>query len=159
MVPLKVRLGLQPIALSNPTLVLSQFTDTRTYIKTSTKLAAINPSEILLPNNGLKTGVSKSFYNEDDLSGSTVSKLNEVVGEEFPCANVVYVHRKYFKDSGGLQAIRNLCVPEYLSVELELRHKYYALAAAFALLKYMEFIHNVVYAPKVTLPYLLNRCL
>jgi DNA mismatch repair protein MSH4 len=35
------------------------------------------------------------------------------------------------------------------SVELQFRHKYYALAAAFALLKYVEFVQNIIYAPKV----------
>jgi hypothetical protein len=35
------------------------------------------------------------------------------------------------------------------SVELQLSHKYYALAAAFALLKYVEFVQNIIYAPKV----------
>ena len=34
-------------------------------------------------------------------------------------------------------------------MELQLGHKYYALAAAFALLKYVEFIQNIIYAPKV----------
>lgn len=28
-------------------------------------------------------------------------------------------------------------------------HKFYALAAAFAILKYVEFVQNIIYAPKV----------
>ena len=41
------------------------------------------------------------------------------------------------------------CLIAASSVELQLGHKYYALAAAFALLKYVEFIQNIIYAPKV----------
>ena len=50
--------------------------------------------------------------------------------------------------------VKHLCALEYSSVELQLRHKYYALAAAACLLKYVEFIENIIYAPKVN--YLLN---
>ena len=138
--------GIATLSLSNPTLILSQFTDSRTYVKTATKLSVINPSEILLPNNGWGGG-GKSFDGHRP-GGERKDKLFEVIGEEFPNVGVVFIHRKYFKDSGGFQLFKNLCSPEYLSVELELRHKYYALAAAFALLRYMEFIHNTVYAPK-----------
>ena len=46
--------------------------------------------------------------------------------------------------------VKHLCALEYSSVELQLRHKYYALAAAACLLKYVEFIENIIYAPKVT---------
>ena len=46
--------------------------------------------------------------------------------------------------------VKHLCALEYSSVELQLRHKYYALAAAACLLKYVEFIENIIYAPKVS---------
>ena len=59
------------------------------------------------------------------------------------------VHRKYFSETRGLQMVKHLCAMEYSSVELQLRHKYYALSAAACLLKYVEFIENIIYAPKV----------
>jgi DNA mismatch repair protein MSH4 len=61
------------------------------------------------------------------------------------------VHRKYFDESRGLQMIKHLCAKEFNSVELQLRHKFYALSAANCLLKYIEYIKNIVYAPKVGL--------
>ena len=124
------------ISVTNPTLVICQFTDTRTYVRTLTKLLVFNPSEILLPNN---LGA---------LDRQDSGKLYQEISEEFPGANIVHIHRKYFKESRGLQAFRNLCSPEYSSVELQLSHKYYGLAAAFALLKYVEYIQNIIYAPK-----------
>ncbi len=47
----------------------------------------------------------------------------------------------------GLEYIHQLCAPEFSSVEVEISTKYYCLAAAASLLKYVEFIQNVVYAP------------
>ena len=47
----------------------------------------------------------------------------------------------------GIEYIRHLCAPEFISVEVEVTTKYYCLAASAALLKYVEFIQNVVYAP------------
>ena len=53
-----------------------------------------------------------------------------------------------FLDTKGLASFKQLCAPEYSAVELQLRHKYYGLAASYALLKYVEYIKNVLYAPK-----------
>jgi hypothetical protein len=36
---------------------------------------------------------------------------------------------------------------------LQLGHKHYALAAAFALLKFVEFMQNIIYAPRVRSSY------
>ena len=47
----------------------------------------------------------------------------------------------------GIEYIRRLCAPEFMSVEIEVTTKYYCLAASAALLKYVEFVQNVVYAP------------
>uniref|UniRef100_A0A1X7VH91 DNA mismatch repair proteins mutS family domain-containing protein n=2 Tax=Amphimedon queenslandica TaxID=400682 RepID=A0A1X7VH91_AMPQE len=45
----------------------------------------------------------------------------------------------------GLQMVRQFVVSDYNSVELEIVTKYYCLAAAAALLKYVEFIQNTVF--------------
>ena len=47
----------------------------------------------------------------------------------------------------GIEYIHHLCAPEFASVEVEISTKYYCLAASAALLKYVEFIQNIVYAP------------
>ncbi len=60
------------------------------------------------------------------------------------------MQRKYFNESRGLADARRLCAAEYAAVtELPaLQRKSYALAAACALLKYVEHVNNVVYAPR-----------
>ena len=62
-------------------------------------------------------------------------------------ATVVPVHRRHFNESKGMQAIKQLLVPEFDSVELQF-HKYYWLAAADALIKYVEFTENFMFARK-----------
>ena len=131
--------GLASISLTSPALILCQFSDSRTYVRTLTKIAVLNPAEIITPN-----GLS-SFSNPD----SSMTKLYNDINEKFPGASLTQVHRKYFSETRGLQMVKHLCAREYSSVELQLRHKYYALAAAACLLKYVEFIENIIYAPKV----------
>ena len=57
------------------------------------------------------------------------------------------VQRKYFNEAKGQELIGFLCVPEFSSVvEIELSDKYYCLACAAALLKYIEYIQNISFA-------------
>ncbi|UYV61058.1 hypothetical protein LAZ67_1003267 [Cordylochernes scorpioides] len=76
------------------------------------------------------------------------SKLFQLISAQFPQSTITTVQRKYFNEARGLQYITHLCVPEYSSVEMEVNSKYYCLAAGAALLKYVEYIQNVVYAPR-----------
>jgi hypothetical protein len=41
--------GLASVSMNNPTLMLCQLSDTRTYVRTFAKLAMINPVEIVIP--------------------------------------------------------------------------------------------------------------
>ena len=100
------------------------------------------------------------------------TKLYQLLLEQFDEATLTTVQRKYFNESKGhlsyvlqkvttlyfrflfifdylvgLEYIHHLCASEFSSVEVDISTKYYCLAAAAALLKYVEFIQNVVYAP------------
>ncbi len=89
-----------------------------------------------------------------------------------PYSTLQQLQRKYFNEAQGLHLIKRLCAKEYASVEVHLHHKSYrhyrfdkylatdaaliicvlfllcSLAAACALLKYLEQVQNVFYAPK-----------
>ena len=108
--------GVAAITLTSPALIICQFSDTKTYPRTITKLLTINPSMILVPD-------------------TSKAKLYDDIADKFPLAKVVRVHRRYFNDSKGHQTIKHLIVPDYASVELQFHNKYYCLAAANALLK------------------------
>ncbi|KAH3873388.1 hypothetical protein DPMN_036623 [Dreissena polymorpha] len=129
----KGEVGMATLDLKKPELSLSQFSDMPTYVKTITKLQIAQPLEIIFPNTACESG--------------TMTNLSKIVTEQFPNTTISTVQRKYFNETKGLMNVKHLCVPEYSSVELEIASKYYCLAAAAALIKYIEFIQNTVYAP------------
>ncbi|XP_014778440.1 mutS protein homolog 4 [Octopus bimaculoides] len=139
----KGEIGMASIDLKCPVLVLSQFSDSQTYVKVMTKLQILQPIEIVIPSTACENG--------------NMSKLFQVISNNLSNCCMSTVQRKYFNESKGLQFIRQLCLPDYNSVEMEVASKYYCLATASALLKYVEFIQNIVYAPS-TLKIIFRGC-
>ena len=123
--------GIAAICLTNPVLVLCQFSDSNTYPRTMTKLLALNPSHILIPDTGT-SGV----------------KLYDDIASRMSLANVVPVQRRHFNESKGIFAINQLLLPELTSVGLQFQNKYYCLAAANSLIKYVEYTENFMFAKK-----------
>ncbi|XP_072853914.2 mutS protein homolog 4 isoform X4 [Pogona vitticeps] len=126
--------GMASIDLKNPEVVLSQFADNTTYAKVITKLRILTPLEIIMSNTACDTG--------------NATKLFNLVTENFKNVAFTTVQRKYFNETKGLEYIEQLCTPEFSTVIMEVQSKYYCLAAVAAVLKYVEFIQNSVYAPK-----------
>ncbi|XP_033642505.1 mutS protein homolog 4-like [Asterias rubens] len=126
-------IGLASIDLKQPELILSQFSDSQSYVKMTTKLQIHQPVEIVMPITACE--------------GGSMTKLFKLISDNFHNTSIATVQRKYFNETKGLQYIKHLCVSDFSSVEMEITSKYYCLAAAAALLKYVEFIQNIVYAP------------
>lgn len=129
----KGEIGMASIDLKKPELVLSQFSDNQTYVKVLTRLQVLEPLEIIMPNTACENG--------------NMSTLFKLLSDQLPYTNLSAVQRKYFNEAKGLEYVKQLCLPEYNTVEMEVASKYYCLATASALLKYVEFIQNIVYAP------------
>ncbi|XP_078529538.1 mutS protein homolog 4 [Lissotriton helveticus] len=127
-------IGMASIDLKNPEVILSQFADNTTYAKVITKLKILTPLEIIMSNTACDKG--------------NATKLFELIAENFKNVTFTTVQRKYFNETKGLESIEQLCTPEFSTVIMEVQSKYYCLAAVAALLKYVEFIQNAVYAPK-----------
>ncbi|XP_021500130.2 mutS protein homolog 4 [Meriones unguiculatus] len=127
-------IGMASIDLKSPQIMLSQFADNTTYAKVITKLKVLSPLEIIMSNTACVVGNS--------------TKLFTLITENFKNVNFTTVQRKYFNETKGLEYIEQLCTAEFSSVLMEVQSRYYCLAAAAALLKYVEFIQNSVYAPK-----------
>ncbi|KAI4499916.1 hypothetical protein M0802_004786 [Mischocyttarus mexicanus] len=127
--------GIAAIDIHHSHLILCQMSDYQTYINTLTKIYIFNPIEILMP---------------DTMCSETRNrnKLYFSIKEKFPNLCITAVSRIHFNESVGLDRVKTHCAKEYSTVELFLKQKYYALAAASALLKYIEFIQHIVYAPK-----------
>ncbi|KAG7509788.1 kinectin isoform X6 [Solea senegalensis] len=127
-------IGMASLNLKCPDLVLCQFADTGTYAKVITKLHILVPLEILMPDTASEKGKGTKLFN--------------LITENLPAVAFTAIQRKYFNERKGLEYIRQLCAPEFGTVLMEVQAKYYCLAAAAALLKYLEFIQNSVYAAK-----------
>ncbi|ETE62502.1 hypothetical protein L345_11741, partial [Ophiophagus hannah] len=99
-----------------------------------TKLRILTPLEIIMSNTACDSG--------------NATKLYTLIAENFKNVTFTTVQRKYFNETKGLEYIEQLGTPEFSTVLMEVQSKYYCLAAVAALLKYVEFIQNSVYAPK-----------
>ncbi|XP_027857440.1 mutS protein homolog 4 [Xiphophorus couchianus] len=127
-------IGMASIDLKCPELVLSQFADTGTYAKVITRLHILMPMEILMPDTASEKG--------------KWTKLFKLITENFPGVNLTAIQRKYYNEKKGMEYIQQLCAPEFGTVLMEVQAKYYCLATAAALLKYLEFIQSSFYAAK-----------
>ena len=128
-----------PLRITTPFITVALFMDQTQFspIRTLNKIAMWNPGEIIIPNT---SGVSETDSN----------KLYEDIDARFSVGNckVTKIHRRYYSEERGLQQIKHLCAPEYWGVELQIRHQHYGLSAAYCLLKYIEFVECVTFAPK-----------
>ncbi|XP_049513861.1 mutS protein homolog 4 [Dermacentor silvarum] len=122
-------IGMASFDIKNPELVLAQFPDNRMYTNTLMRLQVLDPHEILLP---------KTVF-----EANSMPQLMSQLKLEMPSITVTSLARKLFNENLGIQYVRQLCVPEYSSVETEVVNKYYALSATAALIHYVEVMQNV----------------
>ncbi|EZA53357.1 MutS protein-like protein [Ooceraea biroi] len=127
--------GLAAIDLQYPYLILCQISDCQTYVNTLTKINMLDPVEILMPETMCQ-------------QRGRGNKLYKSIKEKFNALNITPISRMHFNESTGMERVRTLCAQEYSTVELIVKQKYYALAATAALLKYVEYVQHVVYAPR-----------
>ena len=126
-------IGMASLNLRDPVLTLSQFSDSQSYVKTITMLHILRPKEVLFPSTVCDNG--------------SRAKVFKVVNENFESITKTTVQRHYFNESKGLNYIEKLAIKENSSVVMNLRSKYYCLAACGALIKYIEHSQKVIYAP------------
>uniref|UniRef100_A0A2A4IVB4 DNA mismatch repair proteins mutS family domain-containing protein n=1 Tax=Heliothis virescens TaxID=7102 RepID=A0A2A4IVB4_HELVI len=125
-------IGIAAIDLRHPHLVLCQFSDTLLYTHTLTKINFFNPVEIIVPHTFCE--------------GFQPNQLYQLIRDRYPLVNLVTVQRRHFNDAVGRQHIQTLCAPQYNGVYLQVVHKFYAVTAAAAVLKYVEHIQCIVFA-------------
>ncbi|XP_068085433.1 mutS protein homolog 4-like [Anabrus simplex] len=126
--------GIAALDTRCPHLILCQISDNQTYHNTLIKINVLNPVEIIVPHTFCE--------------GQHQNKLFTTIKDTFPGVTLTTVQRRHFSDVHGLQQIKHFCAPEYASVEMLVMHKFYALSSATALLKYVEHIQNMMFAPK-----------
>ncbi|XP_063604384.1 mutS protein homolog 4-like [Penaeus indicus] len=129
--------GVAAIDLRRPHLSLAQFSDTHTYTRTLTKLTVLDPLEVVI--------ASTAVDGAAGVGGG--SGLVRVLQESLAEVSITAVQRRYFKDTRGLAIVKHLAAPHCAYVERHLATKYYCLASVAALMKYIECIQHVTYAP------------
>lgn len=124
--------GLAAIDIHQPTLVLCELTDTQMYTSTLTKINILQPTELLVP---------ATF-----LEGAVVNRLCSILSDHFPTVTVSTLPRAEFNRERGQQFVGSLCASSYRAVICVAQQKVYAMAAACALLRYLEKVRHVSYA-------------
>ncbi|XP_053610160.1 mutS protein homolog 4-like [Plodia interpunctella] len=124
-------IGIAAVDLRHPHLVLCQFSDTLLYTHTLTKINYFNPVEIIVPHTFCE--------------GVKPNQLYQLIRDTYPLVNLTTVQRRHFNDAAGRQQIQTLCAPQYSAVYLQVHQKFYALTAAAAVLKYVEYIQCIVF--------------
>ncbi|XP_047005033.1 mutS protein homolog 4-like [Schistocerca americana] len=126
--------GIAALDVRHPHLVLCQISDSQSYVSTLTKVNIFNPVEILVPHT----------FCENQQTSKLFSSINEM----FPTVTLTSVQRRHFNETSGLTQVQHLCATEFATVELLVQHKFYALASAAALLKYVEYMQNMIFAAR-----------
>ncbi|KAK6626433.1 hypothetical protein RUM44_008906 [Polyplax serrata] len=116
-----------------PLLVLCQISDGQRYLNSLTKMNVFELTEVIVPNTFIECGSNKLYCD---------------IRTRFPNVAITSVQRRHFSETVGVDLINRYSSPESLSVMLLLRDKFYALSAAAALIRYVEFTQNVHLAPR-----------
>ncbi|BGO91790.1 MutS protein msh4 [Rhodotorula toruloides] len=135
--------------------VVTQFTDSTTWVKTLHLCRNKPPDVILLPQSALATPryalAAESEANEAAGSASPeAAMLVKGLQTEFKDVPLIGVARKYWNEQASFEFLTQLIVhdEDRLGVLTACKPKYYALSAICALFKYLETSYSLSFAPK-----------
>lgn len=124
--------GIAAVDLNSPILILSQLSDGIHYTDTLNKIQILNPSKILLP--------------DTICEQVPLSKLVELLRDNFLGSSIIPVQRRHFNDKAGFEQISSLCSRKSVNILQIIAKKYYCLSSASALLSYLKNISLVTFA-------------
>ncbi|OUC46191.1 MutS domain V protein [Trichinella nativa] len=131
----KGEIGIAYMDLLLPELCLTQFSDNASYAELKIKLEILNPAAIILPDSAM-------------LNDGNTKMLLLALKRAFPKTEISSVSRKCFNETRGLEELQRIMLKECLDFEKNVEEKYYALAAAAALIDYIERVENIIFAPQ-----------
>ncbi|XP_033221031.1 uncharacterized protein LOC117175433 [Belonocnema kinseyi] len=131
----RCEVGMAAVDVKFPHLIISQISDSQTYVNTLMKIHLFNPVEIIMP---------ETMCGENDPR----KKLFSTIKGKFEHIQITPIPRMHFNEENGLDRIKTHCANEFSTIELFVKEKYYALSATAALLRYVEYIQHLIYEPK-----------
>ncbi|KAI1700843.1 mutS domain V domain-containing protein [Ditylenchus destructor] len=145
------QIGFASMDLRHSELSLCQFVDTNSYTLLKIRLSLCDPIEIVLPENTTEKN------NPGEVLIDLLSSMCQNV-------NITTVQRRFFNDSRGIELVKQLGLQECSNVfaDSSVFTKYSCMAAAAALIKYIEFIQNILFAQsslKITYESVNDSCL
>uniref|UniRef100_A0A914CRA4 DNA mismatch repair proteins mutS family domain-containing protein n=1 Tax=Acrobeloides nanus TaxID=290746 RepID=A0A914CRA4_9BILA len=143
------QIGIASMDLRHSELSICEFYDTNAYTLLKVRLHILDPVEIILP----------EYPTEKN---NPTKLLVDMIQTMFTNVTVVPLQRRYFNDARGIELIKQLAAPGCSNFETSMIKKYYCMASAAALIKYIEYIQNVLFAQnslKVTYESVEDSCL
>uniref|UniRef100_A0A0R3RS65 DNA_MISMATCH_REPAIR_2 domain-containing protein n=1 Tax=Elaeophora elaphi TaxID=1147741 RepID=A0A0R3RS65_9BILA len=126
-------IGLASIDALCTELNLWQFIDSASYARLRIQFQIQEPVEVIVP----ETFVDKA---------NSMNAVLELIRSTYPEVEITAINRRYFNDFKGIELLKQLSSSESSNITSEVYKKYYCMAAAAALIKYVEFIQNVLFA-------------
>uniref|UniRef100_A0A915Q0A0 DNA mismatch repair proteins mutS family domain-containing protein n=1 Tax=Setaria digitata TaxID=48799 RepID=A0A915Q0A0_9BILA len=136
-------IGLASIDALCSELHLWQFIDSASYARLRIQFQVQEPVEVIVP----------------ETFGEKVNSMNavlELIRSTYPEVEITMINRRYFNDLKGVELLQQLSSTESSNITSEIYKKcvlflyefcrYYCMAAAAALIKYVEYIQNVMFA-------------
>ncbi|VDD91998.1 unnamed protein product [Enterobius vermicularis] len=114
-------------------LSICQFLDSLSYARLRVMLHVLDPVEVIVPESVADNG---SFKNP----------IVEMLQNSFPDIEVTKISRRFFNDLRGAELIQQLGSSELSHLTRDMFKKYYCMSAVSALIKYIEYIQNILFA-------------
>ncbi|KAM0752833.1 hypothetical protein T439DRAFT_299108 [Meredithblackwellia eburnea MCA 4105] len=158
-------IGLAAIELDLGTVVITQYIDTPTFVKTLHLFTTRPPAYILVPAtylNKQSNQVSSKDFNAK--TSSEASMLVQSIQDAWGETPIIPVDRRHWNDQAGFEFVTQLIIrdQERTATILGLKSKYYALSAVAAMFKYLQSQRGVTFPPeslKMTFAPLEGTCL
>ncbi|KAL3990697.1 MutS domain V family protein [Acanthocheilonema viteae] len=126
-------IGLASIDALCSELHLWQFIDSASYARLRIQFQIQEPVEVIVP---------EMFMDKSN----SMNAVLELIRSTYPEVEITMINRRYFNDLKGIELLKQLSSSESSNITSEVYEKYYCMAAAAALIKYVEYIQNVLFA-------------
>uniref|UniRef100_A0AC34GRZ2 DNA mismatch repair proteins mutS family domain-containing protein n=1 Tax=Panagrolaimus sp. ES5 TaxID=591445 RepID=A0AC34GRZ2_9BILA len=131
----KGTIGMACMDLRHSDLTLCEFFDSRSYTMLKTRLMIVDPLEIIVPE-----AISEK--------NNHMKVMLDVIRSSLKNTKITEVQRRFFNDSKGTEIVQQLGAPECCNIDTTVVKTYYCLSAAYAVVKYVEYIQNILFAQK-----------